>query len=116
GELRSGAAVVGEAAGIEARIREADVVVVGEGRLDRQTAFGKAPQYVARLAREAGRPVICLGGSLGEGYEAASAVFDEIETLSDGRAPLPSPAEAAGQLADAAGRALLRLLERKRVV
>jgi glycerate kinase len=55
-ELLSGARVVAEAAGLEARIRQADVVITGEGRLDAQTAFGKTPQYVARAAsRPAGR-------------------------------------------------------------
>ena len=111
-ELRSGAEVVGRAAGLEARIRAADLVITGEGRLDGQTAFGKAPQYVARLARAAGKPVVCLAGSLGPGHEGVLSVFAHVEALSDGRAPLPSPAQAAAQIAAAAPRAVLALLSR----
>jgi glycerate kinase len=115
-ELLSGARVVAEAAGLEARIRQADVVITGEGRLDAQTAFGKTPQYVARAASEAGRPVICLAGSVDAGYDTSTALFDEVEALSDGTGPLPSPAEAANQLATAAVRALDRLVDRGLVI
>jgi glycerate kinase len=108
-DLRSGAEVVGNAAGIEARIGAADVVITGEGRLDGQTWFGKAPQYVARLARAAGKPAVCIAGSLGEGYESTQGLFTIIESLSDGRSPLPTPEIAARQVADVVVRAMLQL-------
>jgi glycerate kinase len=114
--LLSGARVVAEAAGLQARIRRADVVITGEGRLDAQTAFGKTPQYVARAATEAGRPVVCLAGSVDAGYDAARSLFTEVEALSDGKGPLPSPAAAAEQLAAASIRALDRLVDRGLVV
>ncbi len=109
-ELRSGAQVVGETAGLAGRIRRADLVITGEGRLDGQTAFGKAPQHVARLARAAARPTLCLAGSLGPGYEALRSLFAVIESLSEAETPLPTPSQAADQLAAAASRAALRLL------
>jgi len=113
-DLRSGADVVGKAAGIEARISAADAVITGEGRLDGQTAFGKAPQYVARLARAAGKPTVCIAGSLGEGYESTRGLFAAIESLSDGRSPLPIPEVAARQAEDAAVRAMLKLFTANR--
>jgi glycerate kinase len=109
-ELRSGAQVVGEAAGIQARIATADLVITGEGRLDLQTAFGKAPQYVASLAKAAGKPTVCIAGSLGPGYESSESLFAAIEALSDGHAPLPEPGEAAAQVSAAAVRAVLSLV------
>ncbi len=105
-ELQSGARVVGEAAGIEARIEQADLVITGEGRLDGQTAYGKTPYYVSSLARVAGRPVICIAGSFAEGYETSLPSFTLAEALSDGAGPLPSPSRAAEQLAAAAERAV----------
>ena len=45
-------------------LREADLVVTGEGRLDGQTAMGKAPVGVARLAKQYGKPVIAFAGSV----------------------------------------------------
>lgn len=109
-ELRSGAHVVGEAAGIEARVRRATLVITGEGRLDGQTAFGKTTHYVASLAAAAGRPVICLAGSLGPGHEQVRALFSRVEVLSDGSLPLPGREEAARQVAAAAERSLLALV------
>lgn len=111
GELRSGARVVGEAAGIEARVRAADLVITAEGRLDGQTAFGKTPQYVAGLARAAGKPVVCLAGRLGDGYEAAMALFEAVEVLSDGAGPLPTPEQAAAQVAEASAKAVQALVD-----
>ena len=59
--------------GLEARMGGADLVLTGEGRLDAQTLFGKAPAGVARIAAAHGIPVIAIAGSLGEGYQAAYA-------------------------------------------
>jgi glycerate kinase len=110
--LQSGAVVVGEAADIEERIRQADLVITGEGRLDQQTAFGKAPQYVARLAQDAGVPAVCIAGYLGEGHESSLPLFAAVEALSDGKRPLPSPAEATRQVAEASRRAVASLIAR----
>jgi|SRR5450756_51736 len=44
------------------RVREASLVITGEGSLDEQTAHGKAPARVAELARQAGIPVIAVAG------------------------------------------------------
>ncbi|HXH22918.1 MAG TPA: glycerate kinase [Dehalococcoidia bacterium] len=104
--LRSGAEVVGEAAGLPGRVLAADVVLTGEGRLDGQTPFGKAPAYVARLARTAGRPVACLPGSVGPGHEAALPLFDVVEVGTEGFGVSGSPRDL---LAAAAIRALRRL-------
>ena len=67
GRLCSGAALVTEATGLRERIAAADLVLTGEGRLDRQSAMGKAPSAVARLAKEYGRTVVALAGSIGDG-------------------------------------------------
>jgi glycerate kinase len=106
--LRSGAEVVGEAAGLPERVTEAEFVITGEGRLDGQTPFGKAAAYVARLSRDAKRPVACLAGSLGQGHETALRLFDVVEVAGEG-VGLPSPGEARRLLAQAALRALRRL-------
>jgi glycerate kinase len=111
-ELVSGARVVAQAADLEGRVRQAGLVITGEGRLDAQTAYGKAPQYVAQAAAAAGRPVVCIAGCFGEGYETSSGLFSEIEALSDGTGPLPEREVAAEQLAAASERAVGRLLGR----
>jgi glycerate kinase len=65
-EILPGAKLVADAVGLEQRMAGADLVIAGEGRLDAQTGFGKAPWEVARLARQAGIPVIAIAGSLRE--------------------------------------------------
>ena len=68
--LCPGVAIVMEENGMEAAVREADLVITGEGKLDGQTAMGKAPAGVAALAKKYGKPVIALAGCLGDGAEA----------------------------------------------
>ncbi|MET3133029.1 glycerate kinase [Oxalobacteraceae bacterium GrIS 1.11] len=66
GRLRPGSEIVNRATGLEALVREADLVVTGEGRIDSQTIHGKTPIGVARVARRHGKPVIAIGGCLSE--------------------------------------------------
>lgn len=65
--LRPGVEIVAEALGLEALLADADLVVTGEGRLDGQSAHGKAPLGVARIARRLGKPVLAIAGGLDAG-------------------------------------------------
>lgn len=60
--LESGVKIVLDETRLEAYVREADVVVTGEGRLDGQTVMGKAPIGVAKMAKKYGKPVIAFSG------------------------------------------------------
>ena len=55
-------------------MKDAALVITGEGKLDEQTAFGKAPAAVARLAKRYGKPVIAVAGALGPGAEQLHAL------------------------------------------
>src|SRR2546429_7324241 len=75
--LRPGAEMVMEALRLDDRLAGAQLVITGEGRLDSQTArFGKGPAAVARHARQAGIPVVAIGGSI--------AAETELRLLVDG--------------------------------
>ena len=67
--LRPGAEIIAELVGLEDHLRNADLVITGEGRIDAQTAHGKTPVGVARLARKHGIPVLALAGSIGSGAD-----------------------------------------------
>ena len=69
GELEPGAQIVMEAVDLEDHIREADIIITGEGRTDAQTAMGKAPAAVSELAKKHEKPVIVFCGSKGPGAE-----------------------------------------------
>ncbi len=69
-DLVPGAPLVVDAAGFDAKLAGADLVITGEGQVDEQTAYGKAPGEVAKRAKAAGVPVVLLAGSKGPGWEA----------------------------------------------
>ncbi|WZB70045.1 glycerate kinase [Achromobacter xylosoxidans] len=71
--FRPGVDIVAELGGLAQAVEGATLVFTGEGRMDAQTLRGKTPAGVARIARQAGVPVVALAGSLGEGYEALHA-------------------------------------------
>lgn len=71
--LESGVQIVMEETGLAEKIRAADLVVTGEGRMDAQTAMGKAPVGVAQLAARYRKPVIAFAGGIGEGARACNA-------------------------------------------
>lgn len=60
--LESGISIVLDEICLEEKIRESDLVITGEGRLDAQTAMGKAPIGVAHLAKKYGKKVIAFSG------------------------------------------------------
>lgn len=60
--LASGIQIILEQIGAEALIRDADLIITGEGKLDEQTAMGKAPMGIASLAKKYRKPVIAFSG------------------------------------------------------
>lgn len=84
--LESGADIILEKTGLEQQIRNADLVITGEGRLDRQSAMGKGPMAVAALAKQHRKPVIALCGCIGDGAEICNdlgldAYFPILQTV-----------------------------------
>jgi glycerate kinase len=68
-QLRPGVEIVLETTGFPALVASADLVITGEGRTDFQTAYGKAPVGVAKIAKQYNVPVVCIAGGLGQGAE-----------------------------------------------
>jgi glycerate kinase len=69
-KLVPGAQLIADTVGLAEKIAGADLVITGEGRIDGQTASGKTPAGVARIAKEKGVPCIALAGCVEPGYEA----------------------------------------------
>ncbi len=65
-KLTSGIELVMRETALESHIKDADIVVTGEGRLDGQSAMGKAPVGVARLAKKYSKLVIAFSGCVTE--------------------------------------------------
>jgi glycerate kinase len=69
GVLESGISIILDETELERYIADADVVVTGEGRIDFQTAMGKAPIGVAKLAKLHEKRVVAFAGCVTEDAE-----------------------------------------------
>ena len=93
--LESGIKIVLEETKLESFVKDADVVVTGEGRLDFQTAMGKAPVGVAGLAKKFDIPVLAFAGSVTKdatecnknGIDAFFPILRGISTLEEAMKP-----------------------------
>lgn len=66
--LHPGVDIVFQALGIDRVLAGADLVITGEGRMDSQDIYGKAPIALAQLAKRRGIPTIAIVGSTGRDY------------------------------------------------
>ena len=89
--LKPGIEIVTAAVDLDTHVRDADLVITGEGRIDFQTVHGKTPIGVARVAKRHGKPVIGIAGSLGaevgvvhaHGIDAVFSVLGKPCTLDE---------------------------------
>ncbi|MDO5345751.1 MAG: glycerate kinase [Lachnospiraceae bacterium] len=104
--LESGIKIILDETRLEHHIKDADIVITGEGHLDAQTAMGKAPMGVAELAKKFGKPVIAFAGCVTKdavecntnGIDAFFPILRSISTLEDAM----EPENAKANLADTA--------------
>ena len=90
-ELKPGIDIITEKIELENKINGSDYVITGEGRIDFQSAMGKTPSGVAKLAKKFGIPVIAIGGSVDDeigniydcGITAAFSIIDSPMTLGE---------------------------------
>jgi len=65
-ELRPGIEIIIEIVKLEQAIKDADLVITGEGKIDSQTIYGKAPIGVAKIAKKYDIPVIAVAAIIGD--------------------------------------------------
>ena len=93
--LESGIKIILEETKLEDYVKDADVVVTGEGRLDGQTVFGKAPIGVAKIAKKYGKTVVAFAGAVTKdavicnehGIDAFFPILRKIQTLQEAMEP-----------------------------
>ena len=109
-ELRSGIDMVCDALDFDRHAESADLVITGEGRADRSTAFDKAPVGIARRSRAFGVPTLLLAGSLGEGYDALyQHGINAIIPIAEEPATLETSLQNGAELLERAAERALRL-------
>jgi len=68
-KMKPGMEVVREICRLDEILKNADLLITGEGKTDEQTSFGKAPLGIAKVAKEKNVAVVCLSGGLESGFE-----------------------------------------------
>ncbi|MDE2838641.1 MAG: glycerate kinase [Chloroflexota bacterium] len=108
GSLRAGVDIVLDHVGLDQKLTGADLVITGEGQIDFQTVYNKAPIGVARRAKQRGIPVLAVCGSLGKGFEAVHAEgIDAVVSILTAPMTLDEASARAGELiADATAEAM----------
>lgn len=93
--LESGIKIILEETKLEDYVKDADIVITGEGRMDGQTAFGKAPIGVAKIAKKFDKTVLAFAGSVTKdavvcnehGIDAFFPILRRIQTLQEAMTP-----------------------------
>ena len=93
--LESGIKIILEETKLEDYVKDADMVITGEGRLDGQTAFGKAPIGVAKIAKKYDKTVLAFAGAVTKdavvcnehGIDAFFPILRRIQTLQEAMTP-----------------------------
>jgi len=112
GSLRAGVDIVLDAVGLEGQLEGADLVITGEGQMDFQTVYNKAPIGVARLAKARGIPVIGVSGSLSDGYaDVHEHGIDAAFAITSAPMSLEEASERAAELIADATEQALRLMQ-----
>lgn len=95
--LRPGIDLVSETVDLAHHVGAADLVITGEGCLDRQSMMGKVVGAVARMSRSASVPCVAIVGTTGAGVEDCSDVLDGVYTLD---CPLAETQHRLGEVAE----------------
>jgi len=110
-KLGNGFEMIAETVQLREKIEQADLVITGEGRMDHQTPYGKTPYGVAQMARNLGKPVIGIAGSLEAGSEVLyQHGFNLLLPIQERPLDLSEALERAGELLVRTGERIGRML------
>jgi len=110
GRLRKGIDLVVDLVGLKEKLADTDLVITGEGRIDNQTFFDKAPAGVAKAALNAGVPCIAIAGSIGDNINNLHSIgIDAVFTLCRGPVTLEHAVAHGKELLENAAEQVIRL-------
>ena len=115
-KLKPGVEIVLDAVDFAGVVKGAAFVMTGEGRTDFQTAFGKAPVGVAKVAKQFNIPVFCLSGGLGDGADDVLAQgIDAVMSICDRPLTLDACMSTGSALIESASERLCRIVKAVRL-
>lgn len=110
--LTPGFSMIAEVVGLEEKIQEADLVITGEGRMDKQTKYGKTPFGVAQLAKKHNKAVIGVAGSLEEDAEELYQTgFDLLLSIQEKPGDLAASLASASPMLERTGERIARMIQ-----
>ena len=113
--LKPGVDIVLDAVGFAGLVKDADFVITGEGNTDLQTAYGKAPVGVAKVAKCFGKPVFCISGGLGkDANDVLAQGIDALMSICDKPMALETCMENGAALIESATARLCRIIKAAR--
>lgn len=80
-EMKSGADLLLDLTDFNGKIKDADLIITGEGSADRQTLMGKLPQRILMRGKQLGVPVGLVAGGVEDREELLSAGFSFVESI-----------------------------------
>ncbi|WP_142503820.1 glycerate kinase [Melghirimyces algeriensis] len=109
--FQRGFELIAELTGLERRIRKADMVITGEGKVDRQSLYGKVPMGISKIARDYNVPVVVFAGKVEEEQmEAQKEGISVILPIVDGPMSLKTAMDRGPELLEAASRRFAYIL------
>lgn len=114
--LKPGSELIFDLLDLRRIIPKMNLIITGEGRIDFQTQFGKAPGALAKIGRKSNVPVIGLAGSLGNGLESLFETgFSSLFSIVDSPMSLQTAMERAASLLEATAQQVARTLRMAQV-
>jgi glycerate kinase len=111
-QINNGFALIAEFLKLEEKFRNAEMIITGEGKIDAQTQYGKAPYGVARIARKLNKKVIAVAGSVEkEASELVPEIFDKIIPLVEPPFDLQKALKQTPELLTRAGKEIAKQIE-----
>ncbi|MCR3955206.1 MAG: glycerate kinase [Gudongella sp.] len=110
-DLKPGIEMVLDILRFDDRLKDVDLVITGEGRIDGQSVKGKVPAGVAKRAKKLNKPVVAIAGGIGDGTERLYSMgIDLILPIVDGPMGLGEAMTEAGGLLEKTGERLARIV------
>ncbi|MDR3354867.1 MAG: glycerate kinase [Synergistaceae bacterium] len=109
--IGSGIDTVLDIVDFDGHMANCSLVITGEGKIDAQSAYGKAPVGVARRAKKFGAPVIAIAGGIGTGAEAVyNEGIDAMISIVNGAMTLEDAMKNCGPLLEDAAERIMRMI------
>ncbi|NLC68935.1 MAG: glycerate kinase [Clostridiaceae bacterium] len=111
-QLKPGIDTILDFADFERLLEDVDLVITGEGRIDRQSVFGKVPVGIAKRCKNQGVKVVAIAGSMGEGaQEVYKYGIESIMPIVNKDMCLDEAISRAGELLEDAADRMFRLVK-----